>query len=78
MVRDSSNIWRFFHLVALRFDGTVLAVRDNSTGASDVTGWRDIIAVSAGGMHTLSLKIGGTVVSTKYKVDSKHNDGLAI
>lgn len=56
------------HFVALRWDGTVLAVHDkyddqNDFGQSDVSGWTDIIAVAAGDYHTVGLKSDGTVVA---------------
>ena len=53
------------HTVALKTDGTVLAVGENTTGACNVASWRDIVAVSAGANHTVGLKSDGTVVATK-------------
>ena len=50
------------HTAGLRFDGTVAAVGRNLSGQCDVSGWRDIIAVSAGD-HTVGLKSNGTVVA---------------
>ena len=56
------------HSVELKSDGTVVAVGDNSDGQCNVGGWRDIVAVSAGGslivgFHTVGLKSDGTVVA---------------
>ena len=52
------------HTVALRQDGTVLAAGDHSYGQCDVSGWTDIVSVSAGAFHTIGLKKDGTVVAT--------------
>ena len=51
------------HTVALKSDGTVVAVGWNSKGQCEVGGWSDIIAVSAGDHHTVALKSDGTVVA---------------
>lgn len=50
--------------VALRADGTVLAAGDNEHGECDISGWRNIIAISAGFYHTVGLRSNGTVVAT--------------
>ncbi len=64
-----------YHTVALKSDGTVVAVGDNDDGQCDVDGWTDIVAVSAGYRHTLGLKSDGTVVATEYTGDSSYNHG---
>ena len=51
------------HTVGLKSDGTVVATGWNEEGQCDVSGWRDIIAVSADN-HTVGLKSDGTVVAT--------------
>lgn len=56
------------HFVALRWDGTVLAMHnryddENDYGQSEVSGWTDIVAISAGYYHTVGLKADGTVVA---------------
>lgn len=51
------------HTVALRTDGTVLAVGYNSSGQCDVDDWQGIVAVSAGYDHTAGLRADGTVVA---------------
>lgn len=51
------------HTVALRLNGTVLAVGDNSFGQCDVSDWTDIVAIAAGAYHTIGLKADGTVVA---------------
>ena len=53
----------YSHTVALKSDGTVVAVGDNSYGQCDVSDWKDIVAVSAGPRHTVGLKSDGTVVA---------------
>lgn len=54
------------HTVALKKDGTVVAVGDNYSGQCNVNTdeWRDIVAVSAGASHTVGLKSNKTVVTT--------------
>ena len=52
-----------YHTVALKSDGTVVAVGDNSENQCDVSRWRDIVAVSANELHTVGLKSDGTVVA---------------
>lgn len=66
----------FYHSLALKSDGTVLAwgsdeygqIGDNSTLAdkrepSDVEGLTNIVAISAGAYHSLALKSDGTVLA---------------
>ena len=40
-----------------------MAVGTNSCGQCDVSGWTDIVAVSAGTKHTVGLKFDGMVVA---------------
>ncbi|MBR2411893.1 MAG: hypothetical protein IKB08_09240 [Clostridia bacterium] len=58
------------HTVALKANGTVVAVGDDQYGRTDVSDWTDIIAVSAGINYTLGLKFDGTVVA----VGADNND----
>ena len=51
------------HTVALKEDGTVVAVGNNSDGQCEVEQWSDIISVSAGSSHTVGLKSDGTVMA---------------
>ena len=53
----------YSHTVGLKSDGTVVTVGDNSYDQSDVSNWKDIVAVSAGARHTVGLKSDGTVVT---------------
>lgn len=71
-VRDSLSTGRF-HTVGLKIDGTTLAVGFNQYGQCDVSGWTDIIAVSAGGCFTVGLRPDGTVVSTGANEDGQCN-----
>jgi alpha-tubulin suppressor-like RCC1 family protein/DNA-directed RNA polymerase subunit RPC12/RpoP len=52
------------HTVGLRADGTVVATGINNVGQCDVSGWRDVVAVSAGDYHTVGLRADGTVLAT--------------
>ena len=49
--------------MGLRTDGTVIAVGWNDYGQCDVDNWTDIVQVAAGGVHTVGLKVHGTVVT---------------
>ena len=49
--------------VCLKSDGTVMAVGSNMYNQCDVSGWKNIVAVSATGWHTVGLKSDGTVVA---------------
>ena len=51
------------HTVALKTDGTCVAVGANADGQCDVSKWRDVVAVSAGDDHTVALKADGTCVA---------------
>lgn len=50
------------HTIALKNDGTVVAIGNNEFGQCNVKDWKDIAAVSAGYRHTAGLKKDGTVV----------------
>ena len=52
-----------YHTVALKSDGTVVAVGSEQYGCNDVSDWSDIVAVSAGTRHIVGLKSDGTVVA---------------
>ena len=51
------------HTVAVKNDGTVVAVGDGSWGNCDVSEWTDIVSVAAGFSHTVGLKSDHTVVA---------------
>ena len=48
--------------VGIRTDGTAVAVGATKDGRHDVSGWTDLVAVSAG-VHTVGLRADGTVVA---------------
>lgn len=54
------------HTIAIKSDGTVVAVGLNNDGRCNTSGWTDIISVSAGGSHSVGLKSDGTVVAAGY------------
>lgn len=66
------------HSVALRQDGTVVAVGDSSAGECDVNHWENVIAIAAGNVHTatntgkshtIGLRSDGTVLATGWNRD---------
>lgn len=54
------------HTVALKIDGTVIAIGRNDYGQCEVSSWNDIIAISSGAVHTVGLKADGTVVAVGW------------
>jgi len=63
------------HTVAIREDGTAVAVGDNRLGQCDVGDWRDIVSVAAGNVHlatntgnahTVGLRGDGTVMASGW------------
>ncbi|MDD6938781.1 MAG: hypothetical protein SOV19_01270 [Eubacteriales bacterium] len=59
------------HTVALKTDGTVVAVGDNFCGRCDVSSWADIAAVAVNIGHTVGLKADGTVVAVGSNLDGQ-------
>ena len=55
------------HFVAVKTDGTVVAVGGGKDGQLDVSSWKNVIAVAAGSTHSVGLKSDGTVIATNYK-----------
>ena len=53
----------YYHTVALKQDGTVVAVGDNKYGQCNIDGWSNIVSIAAGSYHTVGLKADGTVVA---------------
>ena len=51
------------HTVAIKSDGTVVAVGSNKNDQCDVDDWSDIVAVAAGSAHTVGLKANGTAIA---------------
>ena len=75
--QQSMDLWNTFavretvgtgnsHTVGLKADGTVVAVGNNRDGQCDVSGWANIVAISAGYSYTVGLKADGTVVAVGY------------
>ncbi|WP_413375275.1 S-layer homology domain-containing protein [Paenibacillus taichungensis] len=58
----------FFHSLALKADGTVVAWGDNNYGQTTVPAEvkEGVVAIAAGGYHSLALKADGTVVAWGY------------
>ena len=64
----------------LKQDGTVVATKYTGDpelycGEGEVSGWKDIIAVTGSAGCTIGLKADGTVVATKYTGDPKYYCG---
>lgn len=53
----------FYHSVALRKDGTVLAAGRNDEGQCGVSGWSHVTAIDAGAYHTVALTQEGTALA---------------
>ena len=53
----------FYHTLALKTDGTVLACGDDSFGQCGVDKWQRVKAVSAGAYHSVALFADGTVAA---------------
>ena len=45
----------------------------NDDGQCDVSGWRDIVAISAGSQNTVGLKSDGTVVAVGSNENNRSN-----
>ena len=61
---------------AVMTDGTVHVTRcsgDRDEGEGNVESWRNIIAISAGGAHTVGLKADRTVLAVGYNGDGRCN-----
>ncbi|MCM3021705.1 chromosome condensation regulator, partial [Priestia megaterium] len=68
------------HSVALRRDGTVVAVGATAAGECRVEQWDDVVAVAAGNVHTarntgrshtVGLRSDGTVLATGWNGDGQ-------
>jgi len=75
----STRIWtsntNSSHTVGLRADGTVVATGNNEYGQCNVSGWRNIIAISADRDHTVGLRADGTVVAVGDRSAGRCNVG---
>lgn len=54
------------HTVGLKANGRVLATGSNEYGQCNVSAWKGMTDVVAGGSHTVGLKKDGTVVAVGY------------
>ena len=72
-VNSPTIIARYEHTVALKTDGTVVAVGDNEYGQCDVSEWTDIVAISGTDTNTVGLKADGTVVVAGDNEDGQCN-----
>jgi len=59
---SEGSAWSF--LVALKYDGTVLATGQNEKGQCNINQWEDIVEIATGFQHTVGLKSDGTVLAT--------------
>jgi alpha-tubulin suppressor-like RCC1 family protein len=53
-----------YHTVALKNDGSVIAIGRNDNNQCDVAQWKNVVSISAGSSHTVALLKDGTVVAT--------------
>jgi alpha-tubulin suppressor-like RCC1 family protein len=54
----------YFHSIALKMDGTVVAWGDNTTGQCNVpANLTDVVAISAGKINNFALKRDGAIVA---------------
>ena len=63
------------HIVAIKSDGTVVAVGNNEDRQCEVDDWTDIVSVSAGNGFTVGLRKDGTVVAVGYDDNGRLNVG---
>ena len=61
------------HIVALKEDGTVVAIGNNEYGQCDVADWTNLVAIDAGFLYTVGLKADGTVLAVGYNDDARCN-----
>lgn len=52
--------------IGLKADGTVVAVGGSEYGRPDVSGWRDIVDISASSFHAVGLRANGTVAAAGW------------
>ena len=61
------------HIVALKEDGTAVAIGNNEYGQCDVADWTNLVAIDAGFLYTVGLKADGTVLAAGYNDDGRCN-----
>lgn len=59
------------HTVAVKKDGSVVAVGNNEFNQCGVRGWKNIVAVSSDMQYTVGLKKDGTVLAIGYNEDGR-------
>ena len=57
--------------LGVRSDGTAVAAGYNQYNQCDVSGWTDLVAVSAGATHSVGLRSDGTAVAAGYNGDGR-------
>lgn len=71
---SSGDIGNIPYTVALRKDGTVISTLTGEI-ADNISGWKNIIAISAGDSHIVGLKADGTVVTTQQGQSAEEISG---
>jgi len=62
-----------YHTVAVKYDGTVLAIGNNYYGQCDVFNWNDIVAVYADDVCTLAVTGAGKILVAGYLEETVKN-----
>ena len=70
---DPTIIAESDHIVALKEDGTAVAIGNNEYGQCDVADWTNLVAIDAGFLYTVGLKADGTVLAAGYNDDGRCN-----
>lgn len=70
-LKGSNVATGFSHTVAIKENGTVVAIGSNEQGQCNVSNWSDIVSVVAGGWHTVGLRLDGTVAAAGYNKDGR-------
>ena len=60
-----------YHILGVKYDGTVVSIGENTYGRCDVSDWHNIVDVSVGDFHSVGLKNDGTVVACGLSTEGR-------